>query len=353
VPRSANKAEVKKAYFKLAKQYHPDTNKDDESAAEKFKEATSAYETLSDDKQRQMYDQFGHAATDPNFQQQQQNGPFGGAGGFNFQDGGFHFSGSGGGEIDPEELFDAFFGGGARRRRGPQRGADLQMHVRLSFQEAVKGASKDLHLRYQVMNRENGQVEIKERDVTVDTPPGIDNGMNLRLSGEGAEGDPGAPRGNLLVQVLVDEDDYFIRDGANVHTEAPISITQAILGGTVDVKTLNGEVEVKVPQGCQPDTKLMLRGKGIQKLHGASKGDHVVHLKIEIPQKFTQRQEELLREFDEEAKESGHGISGRIAKAAESAFESIFGKNACDNGKDEGSEKSQNKGDKNEQKASS
>lgn len=297
-----------------------------------------------------MYDQFGHAATDPNYQQQQQGNPFGGAGGFNFQDGGFHFNGGGGGgEIDPEELFDAFFGGGARRRRGPQRGADLQMHVRLSFQEAVKGASKDLHLRYQVMNRENGQVEIKERDVTVDTPPGIDNGMNLRVSGEGTEGDPGAPRGNLLVQVLVDEDDYFIRDGANVHTEVPISITQAILGGTVDVTTLTGgEVEVKVPQGCQPDTKLMLRGKGIQKLHGASKGNHVVHLKIEIPKKFTKRQGELLREFDEEAKESGHGISGRIAKAAESAFESIFGK-----GEEKEKSKSDGEDNKKEQTASS
>jgi len=136
------------------------------------------------------------------------------------------------------------------------------------------------------------------------------------------------------VQILVDEDDYFIRDGANVHTEAPISITQAILGGTVDVKTLNGEVEVKVPQGCQPDTKLMLRGKGIQKLHGASKGDHVVHLKIAIPKKFTKRQEELLREFDEEAQSSGNGISGRIAKVAESAFESIFGKQNDDEGED-------------------
>eukprot|EP00751_Fragilariopsis_kerguelensis_P009936 CAMPEP_0170783342 /NCGR_PEP_ID=MMETSP0733-20121128/15460_1 /TAXON_ID=186038 /ORGANISM="Fragilariopsis kerguelensis, Strain L26-C5" /LENGTH=373 /DNA_ID=CAMNT_0011127999 /DNA_START=521 /DNA_END=1642 /DNA_ORIENTATION=+ len=338
VSRSSNKAEVKKAYFKLAKQYHPDTNNDDETAAEKFKEATAAYETLSDDKQRQLYDQFGQAATDPNFQQQQQGGgnPFGGTDGFNFQDGSFHFNNSGGagGEIDPEELFDAFFGGGARRRRGPQRGSDIQMHVRLSFHEAVKGVSKNLHLRYQALNRENGQVEIKERDVNVDTPPGIDNGMNLRLSGEGAEGDPGAPRGNLLVQILVDEDDYFIRDGANVHTEAPISITQAILGGTVDVKTLNGEVEVKVPQGCQPDTKLMLRGKGIQKLHGASKGDHVVHLKIAIPKKFTKRQEELLREFDEEAQSSGNGISGRIAKVAESAFESIFGKQNDNEGKD-------------------
>mmetsp|Transcript_19191 Transcript_19191/g.40390 ORF Transcript_19191/g.40390 Transcript_19191/m.40390 type:complete len:473 (-) Transcript_19191:613-2031(-) len=341
VPRSSNKADIKKAYFKLAKQHHPDTNKDDDTAAEKFKEATAAYETLSDDEQRKMYDQFGHAATDPNFQQQQGN-PFGG-GGFNFQDGGFHFNSSGGGgEIDPEELFDAFFGGGARRRRGPQRGADLQMHVRLTFQEAVNGASKNLHLRYQVMNRETGQIEIKERDVTADTPPGIDNGMNLRLSGEGAEGDPGAPRGNLLVQVLVDEDDYFVRDGSNVHTEALVSITQAILGGTVDVKTLNGEVEVKVPKGCQPDTKLMLRGKGIQKLHGASKGNHVVHLKIEIPKTITKRQEELLREFDEETKESGHGVSGRIAKAAESAFESIFGKDP-DNRKEKDKDGEDNK----------
>lgn len=286
-----------------------------------------------------MYDQFGHAATDPNFQQQHGN-PFGGAGGFNFQDGGFHFhSSGGGGEIDPEELFEAFFGGGARRRRGPQRGADLQMHVRLSFQEAVKGASKNLHLRYQVMNRENGSIEIKERDVTVDTPPGIDNGMNLRLSGEGAEGDPGAPRGNLLVQVLVDEDDYFIRDGANVHTEAPISITQAILGGTVDVRTLTGEVEVKVPQGTQTDAKLMLRGKGIQKLHGAAKGDHIVHLKIEIPKEITKRQEELLREFDEEAAECGIGISGRLAKAAGSAFSTIFGNKDDDKEKGENDER--------------
>lgn len=312
---------------------------DDETAADKFKECTEAYEVLSDDDQRQLYNQFGHAGVDPNFQQQQQGNPFGGAGnpfggagGFNFQDGSFHFHSSsaggdmGGQEIDPNDLFEAFFGGGARRRRGPQRGADLQMHVRLSFEEAVFGATKDLHLRYQIINQQTGQIEIKERDVTVDTPAGIDDGMNVRLTGQGAEGDPGAPRGNLLVQVIVDDDGYFHRDGADVHTEAPISITQAILGGTVDVRTLTGEVEVKVPKGCQPETKLMLRGKGIQKLHGASKGDHVVHLKIEIPKVVTQRQEELLREFDDETRKAGKGISGRIAKAAESAFESIFGK---------------------------
>ena len=286
---------------------------------------------MTDDQQRKLYDQFGHAGTDPNFQQ---GNPFGGGGGdgnpfggFGFGDGSFHFSSSGGGaQIDPDELFDAFFGGGARRRRGPRRGADLQMHVRLSFEEAVFGTQKDLHLRYQILNQETGQIEIKEREVTVDTPPGIDNGMNLRLPAQGAEGDPGAPRGNLLVQVLVDPDEYFLREGADIHTEAPISVTQAILGGSIDIRTLKGEVEVKIPKGCQPDTKLMLRGKGVQKMHAASKGNHIVHVKIEIPKTITKRQEELLREFDDESRNHGTGISGRIAKAAESAYESIFGK---------------------------
>lgn len=200
------------------------------------------------------------------------------------------------------------------------------MHVRLSFQEAVTGTKKDLHLRYQIHNKKKNTMEVKERDVTVDIPAGIDNGMNLRLSGQGAEGDPGAPRGNLIVQVLVDNDEYFHRDGVDVHTECPISVTQAILGGTVDVRTLTGLVEMKIPKGTQVDAKLMLRGKGIQHLHSdGRRGNHIVHLQIEIPKKVSKRQEELLREFDEEMKHSGGGIYGRLAKAAGSAFESIFG----------------------------
>lgn len=328
VAKSADKGEIKKAYFKLAKQHHPDANQDDDTASDKFKQVTEAYECLSDDEQRGLYDQFGHAGVDPNFQG---GNPFGGggggaAGGFGFGDGSFHFSGgSSGGQIDPEELFDAFFGGGARRARGPRRGADLQMHVRLTFEEAAFGSSQDLHLRYQIMNPQTGQIDVKERDVVVDTPPGIDTGMNLRLTGQGAEGDPGASRGNLLVQVLVDDHDYFHREGADVHVEAPISISQAILGGTVDVRTLGGEVEVTVPKGTQPETKLVLRNKGMQRMHSAGKGSQYVHLKIEIPKDITIRQEELLREFDEETKENGKGISGRIAEAAGSAFESFFG----------------------------
>lgn len=334
VSKTASKGEIKKAYFQLAKKYHPDTNQDDKGAADKFKEVTEAYECLSDDKQRQMYDQFGHAGVDPNFQA---GNPFGGGGnpfeggGFNFGDGSFHFSSSQGApEMDPEDLFDMFFGSGGgrrgRRNRGPRRGADLQMHVRLSFREAVFGAKKDLHLRYQIQDRQTGEVQIKEREVEVETPPGIDNGMNLRLAGQGAEGDPGAPKGNLLVQVLVEEDEYFIRDGYDVHTEIPIRITQAILGGTVDVETLGGVVEVKIPQGCQPDTKLMLRGKGIQVLHGAGKGNQVAHLKIQIPKEVSANQEELLRQFDDEEVSGGKGVAGRLAEAAGSAFTNFFGK---------------------------
>lgn len=304
----------------------------DDKTAAKFREVTEAYEVLSDDKQREMYNQFGHAGVDPNFQAAGGGGnPFGGAGGFNFQDGSFHFSSSSGGnpEIDPEELFDMFFGGGGggrqRRARGPRRGADLQMHVRLSFKEAVFGAKKDLNLRYQHVNRQTGEVSVKEREVQVDVPAGVDNGMNLRLQGQGAEGDPGAQHGNLLVQLIVDQDDFFERDGYDVHCEVPISITQAVLGGMVDVKTLDNTVEMKIPKGCQPDTKLMLRGKGIKQLHGSTKGNQIVHLKIAIPKEITARQEELLREFDDETAKCGNGIFGNLSAAAGSAFEKLFG----------------------------
>lgn len=301
---------------------------------------------LSDEKQRAMYDQYGHAGVDPNFQTSGVDGnPFGpGFEGFNFHsagDGSFHFSSNstqGGQELDPEELFDMFFGGNGgrgrkKRQRGPRRGADLQMHVRLSFREAVFGTKKDLHVRYESMDQDSGRVELKERDVVVDIPAGIDNGMNLRLAGKGAEGDPGAPAGNLLVQVIVDQDDYFTRDGNDIHTVAEISVIQAILGGTVDIRTLNGEVEVKIPKGCQPEAKLMLRSKGIQNMDGRGKGNHIVHLKLIIPKSISPRQEELLREFDDETATHGLGISGRIAHAAEAAFSKMFGRNSTNDEK--------------------
>jgi molecular chaperone DnaJ len=333
VSKSADASEIKKAYFALAKKYHPDVNKDNpESATEKFKEATEAYEVLSDKEKRQLYDQFGHAGVDPNAQFH--NSDFGG--GFaDFGGTGFHFHQSGNINIDAEELFEAFFGGGGggfrtgggRRSRGPRRGADIQMQIQISLREAYAGCNKDLHLKYQERNEKTGRTEVKERSVEVDIPPGIDTGMNLRLAGKGAEGDPGAPKGNLLIQVIVEESDgYFHRDGADLYVETPISITQAILGGTVDVKTMEGMVEMKIPKGCQHGTKLMLRGKGMPRINNKnSRGNQIVQIKIEIPKKITARQEELLREFDDEMQSSGLGISGRIAKCAESAYEKIFG----------------------------
>lgn len=300
-------------------------HQDDAKAADKFKEATEAYEVLSDDKQRELYNQYGHAGVDPNFQG---GNPFGGPGGgfegFNFNDGSFHFSSSSS-EMDAEDLFDMFFGSGRGRNRGPRRGSDLQMHVRLSFDEAVSGAKKNLDLRYQHVNRQTGEVSIKERSVEVDTPPGVDTGMNMRLQGQGAEGDPGAPPGNLLVQFIVEPDEYFQRDGPDIHTEVPISFTTAILGGSVDVRTLKGTVEMKIPKGCQPETKMLLRGKGIREPRGAGVGNQVVHIKIEMPKTITPRQEELLRQFDGEEKNEDDVVSG-IGKAAEDAFGKLFGK---------------------------
>lgn len=350
VSKGADKGTVKKAYFKLAKKHHPDTNKGDAAASEEFKKVTEAYEVLSDDKQRELYDNYGHAGVDPNSGMGGGGGsPFGGghpfgqqAGGFDFNDGSFHFSSNQGsaGEIDPEDLFDAFFGGGRRQPRGPRRGADLQMSVGLSFTDAAFGATKDLNLRYQVQDRKTGRVEVKSREVEVKVPPGVNDGINLRLAGQGAEGDAGAPKGDLIVTCVVEEDKegFFHRDGADVHVEIPISVTQAILGGTVDVKTLTGVVEMKIPKGCQPESKMMMRGKGIPYLNRPKqKGNQVVHLKLQIPKNITDRQEILLREFDKEAAENGKGISGRLAKAAGSAFESLFGSSLKDeNAKEEG-----------------
>jgi len=332
VSKEADKGTVKKAYFKLAKKHHPDANKGDATAAEQFKKVTEAYEVLSDEKQRELYDNYGHAGIDPNSGMGGGGGnPFGGGGpggGFNFNDGSFHFNSSQGsaGGMDPEDLFDAFFGGGRQRQRGPRRGADLQMSVGLTFRDAVFGATKELNLRYQVQDRSTGKVEVKSREVEVKVPPGVNDGINLRLAGQGAEGDTGAPKGDLIVTCVVEEDEFFHRDGADVHVEIPISVTQAILGGTVDVETLTGIVEMKVPKGCQPESKMMMRGKGIVYLNRPQqKGNQIVHLKLQIPNSITQRQETLLREFDKEAMESGKGISGRLAKAAGSAFESLFG----------------------------
>ncbi|KAG7401498.1 hypothetical protein PHYBOEH_001043 [Phytophthora boehmeriae] len=319
VSRDADKGEIKKKYYQLAKKYHPDTNKKDPDAAKKFAEATEAWEILGDDDKRQKYDAYGHAGVD-------EQAGFGGGGGFQGQ--GF------------EDIFGEFFGGqgfGGRSRRSasqPQRGADIQVDITLSFMEAVKGTTRDLNITANVEcdtcdgsgakpgtkkktcpNCKGSGVEImqqgffaiespcrrchgegsiiespctkcrgqgtvkKPRTVEVKIPEGVDQGMNLRLA---------------------HQDPFFKRRKTDVLVDVPISVAKAVLGGTVVVPTLTGEVEMKIPRGTQPDTVLQMRGKGIKELNSNRRGSQLVNLQVCIPKTLSARQEELMQEFLEE-----------------------------------------------------
>lgn len=309
VSRDASKSDVKKQYYKLAKKYHPDANKDDPQAAKKFAEATEAWEVLGDEEKRGQYDTFGH--------QEGQSG---------FDGAGF------------EDIFSSMFGQRQQRPNAAMRGADIQMTARLSFMEAVKGTTRDLNV---VSNTEcdtchgtgakpgtkpttckhcNGSgVEViqqgffsvespcrrchgqgktishpcstcsgrgtvkKPRQVTVTIPPGVDNGMNLRLAHQGEAGTRGGPAGHLYVGIEVMPDPFFRREGTNVHVEVPISIAQAILGGTVVIPTLTGEAELKIPKGVQPNTTLKMSGRGIPQFNSNKVGAQMVLLKVHIP----------------------------------------------------------------------
>ena len=297
---------------------HPDVNKDDPSATEKFAELQTAYEVLSDEEKRAGYDQFGHAGADGN--------PFGGQ-----QGGGNPFGGQ-----RPEDIFRGFQdifgqqrGGGAGQnmRNAPQRGGDVQAHLRLSFMEAVNGCKKDVTFRRattcstcdgsgakpgtkpSICGRCNGTgaihvnrgffqmqmpcdqcqgegtiiadpcsscrgegrvTKLKTLEVTI--PRGVDTGINMRLNGQGDDGMRGGSAGSLYVEIEVERDAYFERDGTDVHTEVPIRMTQAALGGTIPLRTLRGEVDLKVKAGTQPGQQVVLRGRGINRLNGGSEG---------------------------------------------------------------------------------
>lgn len=286
VSRNASKSEIKKKYFELAKKYHPDVNKE-EGAKEKFAEYSEAYEILSNDEKKNAYDTFGHAGVDG---QHQAGGGFGGFGG---PFGGFH----GAQQVDPEEMFDIFEGlfGGGQASRG--RGRDVQQHCTLSFLEAVNGCEKEVLVQYTDRSSPN---EKKTKTVKVNIPAGVDDGVVIRVSNEGGGGLKGKPKGDLRLHINVQKDAYFARDGPNVHVDKPLSLSQAILGGTVDVLTLKGMVEVKIPPGTQPGAKLVLRGKGIKDVNSIYKGDQYIHLKVRIPKKINDRQKELLKEFEAE-----------------------------------------------------
>lgn len=338
VSKSAGEAEIKQAYRKLARQYHPDVNPGDKNAEEKFKEATEAYDVLSDPEKRSRYDQFGHAGTDPNQ-----------AGGF----GGFDMGGGFG------DIFDMFFGGGGGQRRGgPQRGADLRYDMTLTFEEAAFGIEKEIQVPRQETCSDcqgsgaapgthpttcsqchgTGQVKTAQRtpfgqfqtvrtcpacqgegkiisnpcktcggqgkvrrvkNLKINIPPGSEDGLNLRLSGDGEAGAKGGPPGDLYIVLHVKPHKFFEREGNDVFCEVPVTFVQATLGAEIEVPTLDGSVKMKVPEGTQTSTVFRLKGHGIPYRRGTGRGDQHVRVLVTTPTKLTDKQKELLKQFDE------------------------------------------------------
>lgn len=344
VDRNASEEEIKKAYRKLAKKYHPDMNPGDAEAEKKFKEASEAYAVLSDPEKRRQYDQFGHAAFEG-----------GGAGGF----GGFDFNSADFGDIFGD-IFGDFFGGGRRRgaNNGPMKGANIRTSVRITFEEAVFGVSKEIELTLKdecatchgtgakpgtspetctkcggkgqvvftqqsffgtVRNVQScpecngtGKV-IKEKcadchgtgyianrkKIQVSIPAGIDNGQSVRIRDKGEPGTNGGPRGDLLVEVIVARHPIFQRQDYNIFSTVPISFAVAALGGDVVVDTVDGKVIYEVKPGTQTDTKVRLKGKGVPSLRNKEvRGDHYVTLVVQTPEKLSGEAKELLKQFD-------------------------------------------------------
>jgi len=368
ISRDAGPEEIKKAYRKLARQYHPDANPGDKSAEEKFKEIAEAYEVLSDPEKRAAYDRFGHAAANG-----QGFGGFGGFGGEGF--GGFgDFGGLG-------DLFDMFFGGGARARRGPQKGADLRADLEISFKEAAFGVEKDLRvprvedcekcrgtgaapgtapqkcpvcggagqvqyaqstpfgriMQTHPCDRCRGTGRIVEkpcgdchgagkvrrtRTIHVKIPPGVDTGTRLRVAGEGESGVRGGPPGDLYVYLNVRPHRFFRREGNDIICEVPVSFAQAALGDELEVPTLEGTAKIRLPEGTQHGTDFRLRGKGIPDLNGYGRGDQYVRIKVVTPTRLTERQKQLLREF---ALLSGENPSGEAKGFFEKVKDAFMG----------------------------
>ena len=293
VQKGATEDEIKKAYRKKAKQYHPDLNPGNAEAEAKFKEVNEAYEVLSDSDKRARYDQYGHAGVDPNF-------GAGGAGGFN---------GAGFGFDDLGDIFSSFFGGGFGGGRqanpnAPRRGEDIQARVTISFEEAAKGCKRTIG-RGRVIDdpcqkcRGSGRVS-KRTSVEVNIPAGIDDRQIFNVSGAGNSGVNGGPKGDLKVAVFVRPHPFFERDGYNVWLEQHVSFTQAALGDNLRIPTLDGDVKFDLPAGTQSGTVFNLKGRGIQNVNGRGKGDQLVRIIVDTPKNLTPRQKELLQELEKE-----------------------------------------------------
>ncbi len=343
VGKDASEDEIKKAYRKLARQYHPDVNKE-ANAEEKFKEVKEAYDVLSDAQKKASYDRYGHQ--DPNQ-------------GF----GGFDTSGMGG----FGDIFDMFFGGGGGRRanpNAPRKGSDLQYSLQIEFTEAIFGKEVDVEIPKEaecdtchgsgakpgtsvetcktcngtgqqevvantpfgrIVNRRvcqtcegkgkvvkekcgtcrgTGRVRVR-RKIHLSVPAGVDDGAQLRVSGEGEPGANGGPPGDLYVVLRVKDHEFFEREGNDIYCEVPINFGQAALGDEIEVPTVDGRVKLKIPAGTQTETFFRLRGKGVPHLRGNGRGDQHVKVKVVTPTKLTDRQKELLREFSGLAESNG------------------------------------------------
>lgn len=356
ISKTADDKEIKQAFRKLAKQYHPDLNPDNKEAEAKFKEINEAYEVLSDADKKAKYDQFGHAAFD-------QNQGFGGGAGYgDFNDifgdifGDFFGGGSG-------------FGGARAQRTGPKAGSDLKIKLDITFEEAAFGTKKDIKIsRIEKCNtcdgtgakkgtnkktcptcsgagsvktvqrtpfgqfastktcstcNGTGEVveepctacngsgkEKKSRKLSINIPAGVDTGSVIPLRGEGNHGERGGPAGDLYVYLNVKEHELFERDGNDVWCEIPITFTKAVLGGNIEVPTIEGKVKYDIPEGTQTGTVFRLKNKGIKNLRGSGKGDQYVRVKVTVPKKLTDKQKSLLQQFAAEMGEKDEKNDG-------------------------------------------
>lgn len=350
VEKNADDAAIKKAYRVLAKKYHPDMNPGDAEAEKKFKEASEAYAVLSDPEKRRQYDQYGHSAFDG----------MGGAGGFDFS--GMDFSDIFG------DLFGGMFGGGRRANNGPMKGSNIRTSVHITFEEACFGVEKEIELTLKDecttcrgtgakpgTSKETcskcggkGQVVftsqsffgtvrnvqtcpdcggtgkiIKEKcqdchgtgyiasrkKIQVSIPAGIDAGQSIRIRDKGEPGTNGGPRGDLLVEVLVQRHPVFQRQDYNIFSTVPISFAIAALGGEILIDTIDGRVAYDVKAGTQTDTKVRLKGKGVPTLRNKDvRGDHYVTLVVQTPSKLSAEAKDLLRKFDEETGDSLNAV---------------------------------------------
>ncbi|WP_037585348.1 molecular chaperone DnaJ [Stenoxybacter acetivorans] len=339
IARDASDDDIKKAYRKLAMKYHPDRNPDNKDAEEKFKEIQKAYDILSDKEKRTAYNQFGHAGVDPNM------------GGSGFGSGGFS-----GGSFDFGDIFSQMFGGaagGGNARQPNYRGSDLQYNIEITLEEAARGIKKKItiptheecdvchgsgakpgtsastchtchgsgtiHIRQAIFQVQQtcptchgSGKEIKDpcvkchgdglvktqKTVEVSIPAGIDEGQRIRLSGEGEPGTHSAQAGDLYVMIHIRNHTVFERDGMDLHCELPISFTTAALGGDVEVPTLDGRVKLHIPKETQTGRRMRIKGKGIKSVRSVAMGDLYCHIVVETPVNLTERQKELLAEFE-------------------------------------------------------